>query len=57
MMAKDLLGVGATVKTVGDAVRAAVATLYRPTAIRNEGRAGADAAEDSFSSSRCNNKR
>lgn len=41
---KDLVGIGKTVKTVSDAVRGAVSTLYRPTAIRKEGRARADVA-------------
>jgi hypothetical protein len=35
---KDLVGIGETVKTVSDAVRGAVSVLYRPTAIRKEGR-------------------
>jgi Protein of unknown function (DUF2806) len=44
MKVKDLVGIGTTVKTVSDAVRGAVSTLYRPTAIINEGRARADVA-------------
>lgn len=38
----DLAGLGKAVKTVTSAVRGAVSTLYRPSAIRNEGRARAD---------------
>jgi hypothetical protein len=41
---KDFVGVGKTVKTVSDAVRGAVSVLYRPTAIRKEGRARIDVA-------------
>jgi hypothetical protein len=41
---KDLVGIGKTVKTVSDAVRGAVSVLYRPTAIRKEGRARIDVA-------------
>jgi Protein of unknown function (DUF2806) len=44
MKVKDLVGIGRTVKTVSDAVRGAVSTLYRPTAIRKEGRARAEVA-------------
>ena len=39
---KDLAGIGKVIKTVGDAVRGAAYTLYRPTAIRKEGRARAE---------------
>lgn len=39
MEAKDLIGIGEAVKTVTDAVRGAISTLYRPTAIKKEGRA------------------
>src|SRR4051794_32488895 len=41
---KDLVGIGKTVKTVSDAVRGAVSVLYRPTAIRKEGRARIEVA-------------
>jgi hypothetical protein len=39
MPIKDLAGIGKTVKTVSDAVSGAVSMLYKPTAIRREGRA------------------
>jgi hypothetical protein len=42
MDAKDLVGLGKAVKTVADAVRGAVSTLYRPTAIKKEGKARAE---------------
>lgn len=41
---KDLVGIGKSVKTVSDAVRGAVSVLYRPRAIRNEGRARTEVA-------------
>jgi hypothetical protein len=41
---KDLVGIGKTVKTVSDAVRGAVSVLYRPTAIKKEGRARIEVA-------------
>jgi hypothetical protein len=41
---KDLVGIGKTVKTVSDAVRGAVPVLYRPTAIKKEGRARTEVA-------------
>mgnify|MGYP001558618049 FL=1 len=38
----DIGGLGKAVKTVTGAVRSAVSTLYRPAAIRKEGKARAD---------------